>query len=705
MATQVSPGVVVTEIDKSLNLAQVALTDGGFAGMFRWGPANVLQTVISEEDLVQRFWKPNTTTAEYFFTAANFLSYSRSLRVVRVVSNTAYNAAATPNANNTIKNGDEYESNLESGGEDYYSATFGNWAAKYPGALGNGLRVEICASANAYSETLSQAALVLNGNTTVHLKSSTANAATLLQVGDVVTLKGIRRTVSAVSNTNQFTINASMTVQVSNTTQVSGTLNAVSSGSSVVNTSTSLVSFIANNDVIIVSNATTSVVRTVSTINSTAITFATDVGVVSGAASIATGLSTPREWRFARIFDGAPGTSEYVQDRAGANDEMHIVVVDTVGNLSGVANSVLEKYSFVSKASDARTENGVSNYYRDAVNRKSPFIWFTGHDDATWGNTAANNIFTAPAQIVVDTLSDGADGSAVSDADLLVGYDLFKQESAEISFLLGGPVNASVATSLISNVIEPKRYVMGFFSPDKDAVVNNAGNEATDIITFRNSLPSTSYAVLDSGWKYQYDKYNDVYRWIPLNGDVAGCLVRTDGQAESWFSPAGFSRGQIKNVVKLAFNPNLTERDDLYRNGVNPVVSFPGQGTVLFGDKTLLSRPSAFDRINVRRLFVVLEKTIENSAKQQLFEQNDEFTRNAFVNLVEPFLRSVRGRRGITDFYIVCDETNNPPDAVDRNEFRADIYVKPVRSINFIQLNFTAVRSDVAFTEVVTNLG
>lgn len=703
MATQVSPGVVVTEIDKSLNLAQVALTDGGFAGMFRWGPVDQLQTVISEEDLVQRFWKPDNTTAEYFFTAANFLAYSRSLRLVRVVSNTAFNASANASYSGVIKNGDIYEKNLDTT-ESYYSDSFGRWTAKYPGALGNGIRVEICPSSTAYSQTPADSVLVLSGATTVYLKNSVGNASAYLQAGDVVTLKGLRRTVTAVSG-NTFTINSAVTVAVSNATQVTQTLNAQASGTSTVNTSGDITSFVANGDVVIISNSSLSVVRTVSSVNATQLVLSTNVGVVSGAATIATGVSFTREWRYARLFDGAPGTSQYVSDRAGSNDEMHIVVVDTIGNLAGIANTVLEKFSYVSKARDAKSENGVSNYYREAVNRRSPYLWFTGHANATWGNTAANNIFATPTLITSDVLSGGADGAAISDADLLLGYDLFKKEEAEISFLLGGPVNATVATSLISNVIEPKRYVMGFFSPSKTSVVNNSGNEATDIISFRNSLPSTSYAVLDSGWKYQYDKYNDVYRWIPLNADVAGCMVRTDGQAESWFSPAGFTRGQIKNVVKLAYNPSLTDRDDLYRSGVNPVVTFPGQGTVLYGDKTLLSRPSAFDRINVRRLFVVLEKTIENSAKQQLFEQNDEFTRNAFINLVEPFLRSVRGRRGITDFYVVCDETNNPPDAVDRNEFRADIYIKPVRSINFIQLNFTAVRSDVAFTEVVTNLG
>lgn len=705
MATQVSPGVVVTEIDKTLNLAQVALTDGGMAGSFRWGPVEQLRTIVSEEDLVKTFWKPDNTTAEYFFTAANFLAYSRSLRVVRVVSNTAYNASSNNAYTGQIKNSDVYEENT-SDNATYYS-NFGNWAAKYPGALGNGIRVEVCDSSAAYSGTPALKVLGLPGDSILYSQSTlaSANLQTVLSVGDIVTLAGQKRQVVTVSGTN-FTVNSAITSVVSNTTALSTiTLNAVAA----IDTSIDVVSgaaetLISNNDVLILANSTTKVVRTVNNVNSSVITFTTGVGVVGNAVTVQSASSFTREWRYARLFDGAPNTSPYVSARGGANDEMHVVVVDTVGTLSGVQNAVLEKYGFVSKASDAKAENGAANYYRDVINRTSPYIWMTDHIGADWG-TASNNNFDVKNTLTTDTLSVGADGAAIGSAEILTGYDLFRPEEVEISFLLGGPASSGVATSLIANVIEPKKYVMGFFSPNKSAVVNNAGSEVDDILIYRNALPSTSFAVLDSGWKYQYDKYNDVYRWIPLNGDVAGCLVRTDAQAESWFSPAGVARGQIKNVVKLAFNPRQADRDDLYRSGVNPVVTFPGQGTILFGDKTLLSRPSAFDRINVRRLFVVLEKTVENSAKQQLFEQNDEFTRNAFLNLVEPFLRSVRARRGITDFYVVCDETNNPPDAVDRNEFRADIFVKPIRSINFIQLNFTAVRSDVAFTEVVTNLG
>ncbi len=274
------------------------------------------------------------------------------------------------------------------------------------------------------------------------------------------------------------------------------------------------------------------------------------------------------------------------------------------------------------------------------------------------------------------------------------------------SLILGGDGNLTKSVHIINNIAEVRKDCIAVISPRRSDVVNNSGyvgKDVDDTITYRNSLPSSSYAVLDSGYKYIYDKYNDIYRYVPLNGDTAGLMVRTDNERDPWFSPAGFNRGQVKNVIKLATNPTKGQRDQLYKSGINPVVTFPGQGTVLFGDKTLLAKPSAFDRVNVRRLFIVLEKAIATAAKFTLFEFNDEFTRAQFRNLVEPFLRDVQGRRGIYDFRVVCDESNNTPEVIDRNEFVGDIYVKPARSINFIQLNFVAVRTGVEFSEIVGN--
>ncbi len=411
-------------------------------------------------------------------------------------------------------------------------------------------------------------------------------------------------------------------------------------------------------------------------------------------------------WTYASQFSATPNTSSYVASRGGANDEVHIVVVDEDGLWSGAAGTVLEKYAFVSKASDAKDDSGNSNYYKDVVNRKSQYVWWLSHPTnlgtgTAWGSSANTSAFKLLSSNSSNSLSAGAIGTT-STANVTTGWDSFKNaESVDVSLLVTGQGNSTVATYVISNVAETRKDCVAFISPEKADCVDNAGNEVTDIKAFRNGLASSSYAFLDSGYKYQYDKYSDVYRWVPLNGDIAGLCVRTDNQNDPWFSPGGMNRGQIKNVIKLAWNPTKANRDDLYQVGVNPVVSFPGEGTVLYGDKTLLSKPSAFDRINVRRLFITLEKAISRAARFSLFEFNDQFTRAQFVALVEPFLRDVQGRRGITDFRVVCDDTNNTAEIIDRNEFVGDIYIKPARSINFIQLNFVAVRTGVSFNEVV----
>ncbi|NDC95925.1 hypothetical protein EB077_11520, partial [bacterium] len=319
----------------------------------------------------------------------------------------------------------------------------------------------------------------------------------------------------------------------------------------------------------------------------------------------------------------------------------------------------------------------------------------------------ASSTNSKPQTINFNSGTDANNESTVSLGTLLAGYDLFTSaEDVDISLVLtgksrGGTNGEQIANYLIDNIAEVRKDCVVFVSPDKNDVVNNIGNEGNDVVVFRNSMRSSSYAVLDSGYKYQYDKYNDVYRYIPLNGDIAGLCVRTDDTRDPWYSPAGYNRGQVKNIIKLSYNPSKAYRDLLYKNGVNPVVTFPGQGTILFGDKTLLAKPSAFDRINVRRLFIVLEKAIATAAKFTLFEFNDDFTRAQFRNLVEPFLRDVQGRRGIYDFKVVCDGTNNTGEVIDRNEFVGDIYIKPAKSINFIQLNFVAVRTGVEFSEVV----
>jgi hypothetical protein len=413
--------------------------------------------------------------------------------------------------------------------------------------------------------------------------------------------------------------------------------------------------------------------------------------------------NTHSSWVYSGFFDGAPSTSDYTTQQGGSGDELHIVVVDRTGEISGTANTVLERFGYVSKASDAKNSDGSTNYYKNVLNSRSRWVWWASHneDGSNWGNQAAGTTFDNLTEVDTFNLSGGTDVTPVS-GDINQAYDLFSNaDSIDVSLLMAGPTTDSTIPNHLIGIAESRKDCLVFVSPKQSDVVDNYGDEATDILTTRSSYTPSSYAIMDSGYKYQYDKYNDVYRWIPLNGDIAGLTVRTDNERDPWFSPAGFNRGAIKNVVKLAYNPNKDDRDQLYRVGVNSVVTFPGEGTILFGDKTMLSKPDAFDRINVRRLFIVLEKSIARSARSTMFEFNDEFTRSQFVNLVEPFLRDVQGRRGIYDFRVVCDTTNNTPEVIDRNEFVGDIYIKPARSINFIQLNFVAVRTGVSFQEVV----
>jgi phage tail sheath protein FI len=320
---------------------------------------------------------------------------------------------------------------------------------------------------------------------------------------------------------------------------------------------------------------------------------------------------------------------------------------------------------------------------------------------ATWGSTANSTVFAQLDNFYTYSLANGVSGNVTS-SETVAAFDKFLNvDDTDFSLIMTGAANSTVSTYVINNIAEIRKDCVVFVSPEQADVVNNIGNEVTDTVAHRNTLPSSSYAFMDSNWKYQFDKYSNGYRWVPLNGDIAGLVSRADEERDPWFSPAGLQRGQIKNVTKLAYGQSKANRDDLYKNGINPIVTFVGEGTVLYGDKTMLGRPSAFDRINVRRLFIVLEKAIAKASRSTLFEFNDTFTRAQFVALVTPYLRNVKGRRGIFDFKVVCDETNNTPEVIDRNEFIGDIYIKPARSVNFIQLNFVAVRTGVAFSEIV----
>lgn len=412
-------------------------------------------------------------------------------------------------------------------------------------------------------------------------------------------------------------------------------------------------------------------------------------------------------WNYKSLFPTAPGTSTFVSASGGANDQIHIAVVDEDGLFSnGVKDTVLEVFPYLSKAVNGVSDDGSPTYYRTVLRNQSRYVYALGPVAAgNWGSDA-NTQFTG---ITNTALANGISMSAgttaaVTTGDTTTAIALFNnKEEVDVSLLVSGDSVTAVQQAWIDLGISRKDCI-AFVSPPQSVVTSATPD--TVVTTWATSTlnRATSYAVADSGWKYQFDKYNNVYRWIPLNGDIAGLCVRTDLNNDPWFSPAGFNRGQIKNIVKLAWNPSQAQRDALYSAGVNPVASFPGQGTILYGDKTLLRQPSAFDRINVRRLFIVLEKAIENASRFSLFELNDEFTRSQFVALVEPFLRDVKGRRGITDYRVVCDNTNNTPQVIDSNRFVGDIYIKPTRSINYIQLNFVAVRSGVNFTEIAGGL-
>jgi phage tail sheath protein FI len=638
MAFQVSPGVLVQERDLTRIIPAVSTSVGAFAGEFRKGPLDEIVTVSSEQELVETFGKPDSNNFEDFFSAANFLQYSNALRVVRAQNSSIANAVAS-GSSFVIKNETDYINNYATG-----QGSVGEWAARTAGAWGNNLLVSICPSAAAYETTVvtTLASTPAVGDTQV-----TVTSGTNIAVGDIINFSTTAAT-SDYNDGHEYRVTAKATNLITIVRHPSGT---------------------------------------------------------GGLQRVLTnGCNIRRRWRFYDQVAGAPGTSPYATSKGGSNDEIHVIVVDEDGGISGTANTVLEVYQKLSKASDAKSPQGDTNYYPTVIQTRSKYVYWMDHNSGgtNWGNTASGTTYTAVSTPTLTSLQSGSDGSAVTVAQKKTAYEKFlDSETVDVGLIIAGPGDSTHVDNVIS-IAEDRKDAVAFVSPERSDVVNvaNANTQTSNVVGFYNSIRSSSYVVFDSGYKYQYDRYNDVYRFVPLNGDIAGLSARTDLIADSWYSPAGFNRGTIRGAVKLAYNPNKTQRDDLYRNRVNAVVTFPGQGTVLFGDKTGLSAPSAFDRINVRRLFIVLEKAISTASKFQLFEFNDEFTRANFRNIVEPFLREVQGRRGITDFLVVCDETNNTGEVIDRNEFIAEIFVKPARSINFITLQFVATRTGVSFEEV-----
>jgi len=643
MAFQVSPGVLVQERDLTRIIPAVSTSIGAFAGQFSKGPLEEVVSISSEQELVDTFGKPDSTNFEYFFSAANFLQYSNSLRVVRANQENQVNATAS-GSGLLVKNKQDYEDNYSTG-----QGSVGTFAARSAGAWGNSLLVATCPSASAFEQITTTAqqtdGAAAVGDTTITVDS---DATSYLNVGDII--------------------------------EFSSTASGV--------------------------DFTTGEKYRVTNLTATAVTIVQhprgEGGLIT---AVVDNARIKRKWRYADQVDGAPGTSAYASARSGSGDEIHVVVIDEDGSVSGVPGSVLESYSKLSKASDAKSPQGDVNYYPTVISNKSNYVFWMDHNSSgtNWGNAAAGTTFTAVDVPSSESLSGGLDGTDSTDGELKAGYELFNDaDTVDVGLIIAGPSGSASHVDNLITIAENRKDCVVFASPQRSDVVNvsNSNTQTSNVTGFFDGIRSSSYVVFDSGYKYCYDRYNDVYRYVPLNGDIAGLAARTDILADSWFSPAGLNRGVIRGAAKLAYNPTKAQRDDLYTSRVNPVATFSGQGTILFGDKTGLSSPSAFDRINVRRLFITLEKAVATASKFQLFEFNDEFTRANFRNIVEPFLREVQGRRGITDFLVVCDETNNTGEVIDRNEFVAEIFVKPARSINFITLSFVATRTGVSFEEV-----
>ena len=721
MSFTISPGIVTREIDLTSIVPVERLSAAATVGSFQWGPVQEPTQVTSEDDLVNQFQKPNSETYNSFFTAANILAYSNDLQVIRVVNTSATNA--TTDASNTvyISNGSSYYQTYDVTAGGSANNFYGDFVAKYPGVLGNSLKVSTCGADKAQATltgTVEVGAGSSNSHTITGSGGSTFN--TEVGVGDVIQVNSNNYVVTAVTNSSQLTVSGhNGAAQGAGNTAVRLKRSGFSEADSMVgvvtvaagNTSLSGVNTIFDLQVNVGDILTIDGQEVI--VNS--ITSNTALILRSPITNAVASNTFSRKWEYHGNFDTAPTTSVFGTRKGTSQDEVHFIVVDEDGEWTGTKGQVLESHPNLSVASDAKFEDGTDQFYKDHINRTSNYVWWMDHNSQgdrdtslntiAWGavaNSAVADKFQANGTILTFSCSGAVDGNTPTTGNIITGFDILKNsEQVDVDLIATGNVNSTVVTHVINNIAEVRKDCMVFCSPEQSDTVGVATSTAVDnVIDFRDALPSSSYAVLDSGYKYQFDKFNDVFRYVPLNGDMVGVMARTQADRDFFFSPAGFNRGNIRNVVNLPFNPEKTHRDTLYKNGVNPVVSFTGQGTILFGDKTLLAKPSAFDRINVRRLFIALEKSISRFAQGQLFEFNDEFTRSRFVSTVEPFLRDIQGRGGITDFNVVCNESNNTQEVIDRNEFVASIFVKPTRAINFILLNFVAVRSGVEFSEV-----
>ena len=638
MASQVSPGIVIKERDLSNAVITGAQQiTAAFASTFQKGPIGEIVRISSQKQMIDVFGKPADANAEDWYVASEFLSYGGRLAVVRAATNVK-NASAS-GTGVLVRNDLDQEAGTGSS-ETFVARTAGSW--------GNSLKVVVVDRGNDQILTLSGA-----------FASAPAPGATL----------------EFLSGTEVVVVSVSGSTVVVNSTD--GTL--VSAG-----------------DVLVEAGADDADLTVTAALDWYTNTEIPGTGLTLGAVA-------PR-----------PRTSQFAADRGISNDEIHVVVIDTTGAITGAANTIVERFTYLSKLSDGRNTEGAKTYYKEVLNEQSTLVYAGVALSGDWGDDSVEMADTAYSIFGFQAvnLSGGNDDYSYDNGEIGTAYDLFLDtEEATVDFvLMGGSMALEAETKAkaakVLSIASSRKDCVAFVSPHKGNQVGTGGalstsQQKTNTINFFNGLASTSYGVFDSGYKYFYDRFNDKYRYIPCNGDVAGLCVATSSTLDDWYSPAGVNRGSLRNAVKLAYNPNKADRDELYQARINPIVSFPGSGVTLFGDKTALASPSAFDRINVRRLFLNVQKRAEGLAKQVLFEQNDETTRAGFASALNSYMSEVQARRGVTDFLVVCDDSNNTPEVIDRNEFVAEIYIKPTRSINYITVTLTATKTGVSFAEVV----
>lgn len=783
----VSPGIKVREVDLTVGrIDSVSQLTGAFVGPFERGPVEEATLVESEKDLINKFGKPseNDNQYEYWYSASNYLTYGGVLRVVRADGANLNNANAPTavglgSTTVKIKNYEDYTTN-------YSSPSTWHWAAKDPGVWANGLKVCVI---DAFADqrligvntgistattattvgvattagTFSEAYDVSVGVDTTGLLVNDAVSGTYIGAGTTILAIGVGTVYLSVPSSAVGVATTDLTF--SRTTTTTQLYSAVTVGAAVtqigtfavagVGTTTAFTGFVKG---IVTGIGNTHIdVKITSVVNSTTqvetpVTYtpdlyafnATTVNGFIGIGTTGTSTATALDWYnqqtlglvnstvYWNSIAPKPGTSTYANSRSAKNDEIHVVVVDDGGSVTGIAGNILEKHIGLSKASDAQLSPSQNIYYKDYIALNSGYLYagaasagsatgFGGTTGGAWGQKAQGVTFNAAGAKSYTLLGGNTYGtSGISSAytdprysvtlgDLMNGYRVFETvKEYPVNYLIMGPgfsdkLTTQAKANQLINIAELRKDCVAVISPHRSAVVDvaDSGTQTNNIINFYDAITSSSYGIFDSGYKYQYDRFANKFRYIPLNADVAGCLCRTVITDYPWFSPAGSRRGVINNAVKLAYNPTQAQRDLLYVKRINPVIFSPGSGIILFGDKTGLSYASAFDRINVRMLFLTIEAAIERAARTQLFEFNDEITRSNFVNIVEPYLRDVVAKRGIIDYRLICDETNNTPDIIDANEFRADIFVKPARSINYIGLTFVATRTGISFEEVV----